>query len=88
MEIYYAYEYSPIAYIDMANRFTVDLFFFYFRILPEDAKEELFKIITEFAAKGLKTTSLQCKEYGQAVKEEVMKTYGTLDYMGLRSKKK
>lgn len=50
VEINYAYKHEPIAHIDMSSGFIVDLFFFHFRILPEDAKEELFKIIAEFTA--------------------------------------
>ena len=50
IKIYYADLYRSVAHIDAANGFSVNLFFYYFNILPEDAKRELFKIVTEFAA--------------------------------------
>ena len=50
IKIYYADSYRSVAHIDPCNTFSVNLFFFYFNILPDDAKEDLFKIITELAA--------------------------------------
>ena len=50
IKVYYDYKYETIAKIDGIKRYSLDLDFFHYINLSEEARKELFDILVEFAA--------------------------------------